>query len=59
MKKPVGRLIAEGKSVHAAIKALMEAGHGNWCGGRSHQEEGIIAEDIRGMTNRMDVLKTC
>ena len=50
--------MAEGKSLHAVIKALAEAGQGGWCGGRSHREGGVIAEDIWGMTNRIDVLKT-
>lgn len=58
MKMPGADLMAEGKSVHAIIKAPVEAGQGNWCHGRSHREGGVIAEDIWGMTNRMDVLKT-
>lgn len=41
----------------APVKALAEAGRGQWCGGSSHREGGMIAEGAWGMTNRLGVLK--
>lgn len=36
MKTPGVGLMAEGKLVRAVINAPVEAGRGNWCGGRAH-----------------------
>lgn len=35
-KTPGAGLMAEGKSVRAVINAPVEAGRGDWCGGRAH-----------------------
>lgn len=42
----------------APVNAPLEAGRGQWCGGSSQGEGGMVAEGAWGMTNRLGVLKT-